>query len=470
MRLLIVGTLKGQLTTATKIAMDRGASVTHASDIDQALAVLRSGRGADLLMVDVALDIRDLVLRLEAERISVPIVACGINNDARAAVAAIHAGAKEYIPLPPDPEMIAAVLAAVTDDTRELIYRDESMAHVVKLAQQIAPSDASVLITGESGTGKEVLARYVHSRSNRAKEPFICVNCAAIPESLLESELFGHEKGAFTGAVARRIGKFEEATGGTLLLDEISEMDVRLQAKLLRAIQERVIDRVGGSRPVPVDIRIIATSNRNLVEAVRAGTFREDLLFRLNVVNLKIPPLRERPADVLELAQHFIKKYANANGVPARPLSAEARRALVLNRWPGNVRELENTMHRSVLLVTGDEIGIDGILTPDGMRLDQAKNPTRRACGARRRDGDAGAGRPHRCRCRTRPDPGNAQALPGQPDPRRQHPRHFDPHAAQQAQRIRRRRRADPGPERRRDQGRGVRRGALTARTPTAWC
>ena len=375
MRLLIVGTLKGQLTTATKIAMERGATVTHADSIEQALAVLRSGRGADLMMVDVALDIRDLVQRLEAEHIHVPIVACGMSNDARAAVAAIHAGAKEYIPLPPDPELIAAVLAAVADDARELVYRDETMAHVVKLAQQIAPSDASVLITGESGTGKEVLARYVHGRSNRARASFISVNCAAIPENLLESELFGHEKGAFTGAVARRIGKFEEATGGTLLLDEISEMDPRLQAKLLRAIQERVIDRVGGTKPVPVDIRIIATSNRNLVEAVREGTFREDLLFRLNVVNLKIPPLRERPADVIELAQHFIKKYSHANGVSVRPLSAEARRALVLNRWPGNVRELENTMHRAVLLTIGDEIGIDGIVTPDGVRLDQAKNP-----------------------------------------------------------------------------------------------
>jgi two-component system, response regulator FlrC len=375
MRLLIVGSLNGQLTTATKLAMDKGANVTHASDIDQALNVLRSGRGADLLMVDVALDIRDLVLRLEAERIAVPIVACGVSNDARAAVAAIHAGAKEYIPLPPDPELIAAVLAAVSDDTRELIYRDEIMAHVVKLAQQIAPSEASVLITGESGTGKEVLARYVHLRSNRSRAPFISVNCAAIPENLLESELFGHEKGAFTGAVARRIGKFEEASGGTLLLDEISEMDVRLQAKLLRAIQERVIDRVGGTRPVPVDIRIIATSNRNLVDAVRDGSFREDLLFRLNVVNLKIPPLRERPADVIELAQHFIKKYSDANGVMARPLSAEARRTLALNRWRGNVRELENTIHRAVLLATGDQIGADGILTPDGNRLDQAKNP-----------------------------------------------------------------------------------------------
>jgi DNA-binding NtrC family response regulator len=372
MRLLIVGTLKGQLTTATKIAMDRGATVTHAESIEQALAVLRSGRGADLLMVEVAVAIRELIEKLEAEHIHVPIVACGIENNARAAVAAIHAGAKEYIPLPPDPELIAAVLAAVADDARDMIYRDDAMAKVIKLAQQIAGSDASVMVTGESGTGKEVLARYVHSRSARAKRPFISINCAAIPESLLESELFGHEKGSFTGAVARRIGKFEEATGGTLLLDEISEMDVRLQAKLLRAIQERVIDRVGGTRPVPVDIRIVATSNRNLVEAAREGKFREDLLFRLNVVNLKLPPLRERPADVIELAQFFAKKYAQANGVPLRPLSPEARKALTVHRWPGNVRELENTIHRAVLLASGSEIGIDGILTPDGARLDQA--------------------------------------------------------------------------------------------------
>ncbi len=288
MRLLIVGTLKGQLTTATKIAMENGASVTHAEDHEQAMRVLRGGKGADLLLVDVALDIRDLVMRLEAEHIHVPIVACGISSDARAAVAAIHAGAKEYIPLPPDPELIAAVLAAVANDSRDMVYRDEAMAKVIKLAQQIAGSDASVMITGESGTGKEVLARYVHTRSTRAKRPFISINCAAIPEHLLESELFGHEKGAFTGAVARRIGKFEEATGGTLLLDEISEMDVRLQSKLLRAIQERVIDRVGGTRPVPVDIRIIATSNRNLADAVREGIVPRRPL---------VPAQRRQPED-----------------------------------------------------------------------------------------------------------------------------------------------------------------------------
>jgi DNA-binding NtrC family response regulator len=217
MRLLIIGTLGGQLTTATKLAMEKGANVTHAESTEQALAVLRA-RGADLLMADVALDIRDLVGRLDAERIHVPVVACGVTNDARAAVNAIHAGAKEYIPLPPDPDLIAAVLAAVADDSRDMIYRDESMAKVVKLAKQIAASEASVLITGESGTGKEVLARFVHSRSTRAKKPFISVNCAAIPENLLESELFGHEKGAFTGALARRMASSKKRTGARCCL------------------------------------------------------------------------------------------------------------------------------------------------------------------------------------------------------------------------------------------------------------
>lgn len=380
MRLTIVGHLKGQLTVATRIAMDRGAAVTHAESVEQALRTLRAGRGADLLMIDVALDVRELVAALETERFHVPVVACGVDNDARAAVAAIRAGAKEYIPLPPDPELIAAVLAAVADDSRDMVFRDPAMVSLVQLATQIAASSASVLITGESGSGKEMLARHVHVASPRAKAPFVSVNCAAIPEQLLESELFGHEKGAFTGAQARRIGKFEEASGGTLLLDEISEMDVRLQAKLLRALQERMIDRVGGSKPVPVDIRVIATSNRNLTEEVRKGTFREDLLYRLNVVNLKIPPLRDRPADVAALAAHFANKYARINGFPVRPLSAEARQELARSRFPGNVRELENAIHRAVLLAVGPEIGVDAIRTPDGAPLSSgARGPAAQA-------------------------------------------------------------------------------------------
>ena len=379
MRLLIIGSLKGQLGTATKIAVGRGAAVTHAVDVEQGMRVLRA-RGTDLIMADVAVDIRDLVNQLAAERIHAPIVACGIDNDARAAAGAIQAGAKEYIPLPPDPELIAAVLAAVAEDSRDLVFRDDSMGNLVKLAAQVAASEASILITGESGTGKEMLARFVHEKSPRANKPFVSVNCAAIPETLLESELFGHEKGAFTGAVARRIGKFEEATGGTLLLDEISEMETRLQAKLLRALQERVIDRVGGTRPVPVDIRVIATSNRDLVAEVREGRFREDLLYRLNVVNLKIPALRARPADILELANHFVRRYAESNNVPARALSSEARHELMRARWPGNVRELENTIHRAVLLATGDEIGVEAIRLPDGSRMEAgARGPAEQA-------------------------------------------------------------------------------------------
>jgi DNA-binding NtrC family response regulator len=370
MRLLIVGTLNGQLSTATKMAMAKGAKVTHTETVDQAIETLRSGRGADLMMVDVAMDIENLISRLQVEHICIPIVACGVETNARAAVNAIRAGAKEYIPLPPDADLIAAVLSAVAEESHALVFQDQKMASVVKLADQVAPSEASILITGESGTGKEVIAHYVHSRSLRRDKPFISVNCAAIPENLLESELFGHEKGAFTGAVARRIGKFEEADGGTLLLDEISEMDIRLQAKLLRAIQEREIDRVGGKTPVKVNIRIIATSNRDLQAEARSGRFREDLFYRLNVVNLQLPPLRERPADIVALADHFAARYAKQNGLAQKTISAEARRFLGQHRWSGNVRELENTMHRAVLLSTAAEIDVDAIRLPDGTRLD----------------------------------------------------------------------------------------------------
>lgn len=371
MRLIIVGSLKGQLITAAKIAVSQGAAVTHAESVEQALAVLRA-KGGDLLMVDVEQPIARLVAALEAERIRTPLVACGTSTDARAAVAAIQAGAREYVPLPPDPELIAAVLAAVTADKASLIWRDPAMERVVQLANQIARSDAPVLVTGESGTGKEMIAQHLHQKSLRKDKPFVAVNCAAIPDNLLESELFGHEKGAFTGAIARRIGKFEEANGGTLLLDEISEMDVRLQAKLLRALQERMIDRVGGTQPVKVDLRIIATSNRNLGDAVREGSFREDLFYRLNVVHLRLPALRERPGDILALADHFAKKYAELNGLPLRPLAAEARKLLLANAWRGNVRELENTVHRAVLLAQGVEIGAEAMLTPEGETLGPA--------------------------------------------------------------------------------------------------
>jgi two-component system, response regulator FlrC len=362
MRLLIVGTLDGHIATAGRLALQSGAKVAHVDDIDGALTALRSGQGADMVMVEVTLDIGALCKSLKSERISVPVIACGIGPEPSAAANAIRAGAQEYVPLPPDAELIAAVLAAVSEETSTLVFRDPVMSSVLRLAEQVAPSDASVLITGESGTGKEVMARFLHSKSKRAAQQFISVNCAAIPENLLESELFGHEKGAFTGAVTRRIGKFEEANGGTLLLDEISEMHPRLQAKLLRAIQEREIDRVGGSSPIKVDIRLLATSNRDLEEEVTNGNFREDLYFRLNVVNVQIPALRERPKDITVLAQHFAAKYSEANGVATLDITPEAMEQLKAHHWRGNVRELENTMHRAVLLAREGRIDAESIM------------------------------------------------------------------------------------------------------------
>ncbi|MCX8231405.1 MAG: sigma-54 dependent transcriptional regulator [Alphaproteobacteria bacterium] len=374
MRLLIVGSMNGQIGAASKIAMDRGAKVSHVPNTETALSMLRSGRGADLLMVAAELDIASFIAALKQERINAPVVAYGIGTNTEIAVKAIRAGAKEYIPLPPDAELIAAVLEAVSEETHTLIYGDSSMEKVIKLADRIAPSDASVLITGESGTGKEVLARYLHRKSKRAEKQFVSVNCAAIPENLLESELFGHEKGSFTGAIARRIGKFEEASGGTLLLDEISELHPRLQAKLLRAVQEREIDRVGGTRPIKVDIRLLATSNRDLNEAVKNGDFREDLLFRLNVLNIRVPPLRERRADLEALCHHFVDRYSEANGVDVRPIGEKAMQALLSHPWPGNVRELENTLHRAVVLATGGEIDTDAIMLQNGASLSPSQS------------------------------------------------------------------------------------------------
>jgi DNA-binding NtrC family response regulator len=236
-----------------------------------------------------------------------------------------------------------------------LVYRDPAMAAVVQRAQRIARSDASVLVRGESGTGKEVIARYIHHNSHRAGGPFVAVNCAAIPEQLLESELFGHERGAFSGATGQRIGKLEAAQNGTILLDEISEMDRRLQAKLLRAIQEREVDRVGGRAPVRLNLRIIATTNKDLEQEVTRQTFREDLYFRLNVVAIHVPSLRDRPKDIPALAEHFIEKYRWENGRTLRQLSPAALSALMSHDWPGNVRELENTIHRALVL-TADSV------------------------------------------------------------------------------------------------------------------
>lgn len=342
MKVLVIGSKSTKIEDVNWRTATSGVEIIDADTIDGALKRLRSEKSTDLIMVNAEADISDLIKRLSDERVSTPVVAYGVNTDASTAVRAIRAGAREFLPLPPDQDLISAIFESIVSDPKEFVFEDPAMCDLLSIAHRVAPADASVLITGESGTGKEMVARYIHQHGRRKDQRLVSVNCAAIPDNLLESELFGHEKGAFTGANTRRIGKFEEANGGTLLLDEISEMDPRLQAKLLRAIQEREIDRVGGTRPVKVDIRVIATSNRDLPAAVAEGQFREDLLFRLNVVELNIPSLRERPGDLAPLSRLFIKRYAAANGLSVRSLSDEALVRLRQHRWPGNVRELEN--------------------------------------------------------------------------------------------------------------------------------
>lgn len=253
----------------------------------------------------------------------------------------------------------------------ELITSDRRTLDLMQLAKTVAQSKATVLIQGESGTGKELLATLIHESSPRANRPFIAINCAAIPENLLESELFGYERGAFTGAVSSSPGKFELAHGGTILLDEISEMDVRLQAKLLRVIQEGEVDRIGSKRPIPIDVRIVATTNKNLAQCVRQGTFREDLFYRLNVVNLTLPPLRERMGDVALLSAYFMRMYARRNNRPVEGFSREAIAMLEAHPWPGNARELENTIERAVLTARGRLIANTDVIIDRTLKVAQ---------------------------------------------------------------------------------------------------
>jgi DNA-binding NtrC family response regulator len=353
MRLLVVGRMGGQLSVAVRMAMQSGAKVAHVESVSAATQALRAGQGADLLMVDFDLDIRALIEANEAERIHVPVVAFGLAADPRKAADAIRAGAKEFIPLPPEAELIAAVLAAVSDDERPLVTRDPTMEMVMKLADQIAPSEASILITGESGVGKEVMARYVHKKSRRADKPFISVNCAAIPENLLEAELFGYEKGAFTGAIKTTEGKIELAHGGTLFLDEVGDIPLPLQVKLLRFLQERVIERIGSRKAIAVDTRIVCATHQDLPEMIKTGGFREDLYYRLAEVVVRIPSLAERHGDATLLAKHFLHLFAREMNPQVKGLAPGALAAIAAWPWPGNVRELENRMKRAVIMADG---------------------------------------------------------------------------------------------------------------------
>jgi DNA-binding NtrC family response regulator len=238
----------------------------------------------------------------------------------------------------------------------EIIGKDPKMQSLFKLIEDVAPTDATVLIQGESGTGKELVARAIHERSHRAEKPFVVINCTAYPSTLLESELFGHEKGAFTGAIRRKIGRFEQADGGTVFLDEVGEIEMSAQAKLLRVLQQQTIDRLGGENQIKVDVRILAATNKNLLEEVQRGNFREDLFYRLNVIPVHLPPLRERSKDIHLLVRHFLDRFAREQGKRILGVGSEVMRKLIDNPWPGNVRELENCIEHAVVLAKGDQI------------------------------------------------------------------------------------------------------------------
>jgi two-component system response regulator FlrC len=300
---------------------------------------------------------------------SLPVFVVSLRPTVAGAVSAMREGAQDYLGFPPPPDRLAELLAAYLrplpetllpaaskaaehQKPRTLITQDAAMLRILQLAKAVAPTRATVLIQGDSGTGKEVLARFLHQESDRSQGPFIAVNCAALPEGLLESELFGHEKGAFTGAISRKLGKFELAHHGTLLLDEISEMQPHLQAKLLRVLQENEIDRVGGRQPIAIDARVVATTNRDLAELIKKGEFREDLYYRLQVIALTLPPLSARPGDIPLLAEYFLAHYAQLFGKERLQFTTATLKALEAASWPGNVRQLENAVARGVLLAT----------------------------------------------------------------------------------------------------------------------
>lgn len=359
-----------------------GFDVEMAEDGSVAVKKFRKGNFA-LVVTDLKMpNMGGMELLKAVKKISpaMPVILVSGYGTVQNAVEAMKEGAAEFLLKPFSLEelekKVKAVLAADNEKamiegpppeespSREIISRNDRIKAILGMLKSVAGSKSTVLIYGESGTGKELFARHIYMNSDRVKKPFIAVNCAAIPHNLLESEMFGYEKGAFTGALQRTPGKFEMANGGTLLLDEISEMDMGLQAKLLRVLQESEVDRLGGRAPVPVDVRIIATTNADLLERVREKTFRHDLYYRLNVIPVKIPPLRERGDDIQLLIEYFLKRNSEINKKVQPELTREAMEILLAYPWPGNVRELENTMERAVLVC------MDGVIRPEHLFLD----------------------------------------------------------------------------------------------------
>ena len=388
-KILFVDDEPSMRSTLSESLSGCGYEVETAESGTEALRKFQSG-GYSAVITDVrmpktnGMDVLRGVKRLSPQTPVIVVTAYGTVNTA---VEAMKEGAADFIMKPFALEQMETAVrnavqpsarmreqdgsaeGAVTPADGRIVTRDKKILAILEMLDRVAKSKSSVLIQGESGTGKELFARHVHRRSNRNSMPFVAVNCAAIPHHLLESEMFGYEKGAFTGACQRKLGKFELANNGTLLLDEIGEMDIHLQAKLLRVVQEEEVDRVGGHEPVPVDVRIIATTNADLLRGIDEKSFRSDLYYRLNVVPVKIPPLRERNGDVDLLSEFFLTKYSRRNGCPKPSLSAEAVALLRAHPWPGNVRELENVIERAVLLCGGDRI------VPENLCLEELVPP-----------------------------------------------------------------------------------------------
>jgi DNA-binding NtrC family response regulator len=357
-----------------EILTEDGYAVRLAADGEEALRLVAED-GPDILLTDLKmprLDGMDLLARVRAAYPDVAIVVMTAYGTIASAVKALRAGAEDYLTKPIDVEELEHLLEAVLGRRRllaearllrqrlddkygfdNIVGRAPAMLDVFRLVEQVAPSQASILITGESGTGKELIAQAIHQHSPRRDAPFVKVSCAALPETLLESELFGHERGSFTGAIARRPGRFEVAAGGTIFLDEIGDIPLGMQVKLLRFLQERQFERLGGNQTLTVDVRVIAATHRDLGERIRAGVFREDLYYRLNVIEIVMPPLRTRTQDIPLLADFFIRRYAAGNGKTIEGLSPEALAGLMAASWPGNVRELEHAIERAVILARG---------------------------------------------------------------------------------------------------------------------
>jgi two-component system response regulator FlrC len=363
-KVLIVEDDLGLREALTDTLALEGIAYVEAGSGEEALQLLKS-QVVDMVISDVnmpGMDGHALLAQIRQTYPMLPVALITAYGQVERAVDAIRQGAVDYLMKPFEPsqliELILRYAGGVLDAGTEVdpVAVAPSSQQLLQLARRVAVTDSTVLITGESGTGKEVLARYIHTHSGRVDRPFVAINCAAIPESMLEATLFGHEKGAFTGALSRKMGKFELANKGTLFLDEITEMQFHLQAKLLRVLQEKVVDRVGGTQSVDVDVRVIATTNRDAKASVEKQEFREDLFYRLNTIPLVIPPLRQRGRDVGLLCDFFIKKYCRIDGRSVKGLTDEAASMLFNHGFPGNVRELENIIHRAVLLAESDYI------------------------------------------------------------------------------------------------------------------